>query len=399
MYQPIRQHVGRLHAFSMASSLVAGLLALNAATPGLRAQEVAQPGPVPQGAVKVEPHASRWDYPKELNLPEGSKSHLVEKGDTLWDLAGKYLGNPYAWPQIWELNQWVKDPHWIYPGDPLVIDMARAVANAGSVPSAVTALEPDQRSSGYSVARKPELAFSFQDFIQLPFLAPEGAEAHYKSQGAFRISGNQRSERSYLGEGETIYINGGTEQGIKQGDRFVILKTVATKLPSLRGGKKPMGDVLQQIGVVRVVTPMAKGSVGIIERCLDSVEIGDRLVHFTEPANIPLQLRTDTSDPVKMGSDPAMVVFARDARQDTSNGDQVIIDRGSNSGLKVGDVLLAARTKTFPVGEATRKKDQATETTTHFLGQVMVVRVEPSSATCRVLRSTEEIRMGDLIAR
>lgn len=399
MYQSISQHVGRLRAFSVASSLVVGLLALNAAVPGLQAQESAQPGTAPQGAVKVEPHASRWDYPKELTLPEGSKSHLVEKGDTLWDLAGKYLGNPYAWPQIWELNQWIKDPHWIYPGDPLIIDLSRAVANAGSVPPAVTGLEPDQRLSGYSVARKPELAFSFQDFIQLPFLAPEGAQAHYKSQGAFRITGNQRSEREFLGEGETIYINGGTEQGVKRGDRFVILKTVTTKLPTPRGGKKPMGDVIQQIGVIRVVTPMAKGSVAIIERCMDSVEVGNHLVRFTEPANIPLQLRTDTTDPVKMDADPAMIVFARDARQDTSTGDQVIIDRGSNSGLKVGDVLLAARSKTFPVGEATRKKDRATETTTHFLGQVMVVRVEPSNATCRVLRSEEEIRLGDLVTR
>ena len=399
MYQPICQHLGRPRVLSVASGLVAGLLALNTAASGLRAQESSQPSPAPQATIKVEPHASRWDYPKELNLPEGSRSHLVEKGDTLWDLANKYLGNAYAWPQIWELNQWVKDPHWIFPGDPIVIDLARAVASAGSVPPAVTALEPDHPSSGYTVARKPELAFSFQDFIQLPFLAPEGAEAHYKSQGALRITGNQRSERAFLAEGETLYIRGGSEQGVKEGDRFVILKTVATKLINPRGGKKPMGDVIQQIGVVRVVTPMAKGSVGIIERCMDSVEVGNRLVRFTEPANIPLQLRTDTTDPVKVEANPAVVVFARDSRQDTSSGDELIIDRGSNSGLKVGDVLLAARVKSFPVGENDNKKVQAKETTTHFLGQVMVVRVEPSSATCRVLRSQEEIRMGDLITR
>ncbi len=399
MYQPICQHVGRLRALSVASSLVAGLLALNAAAPGLSAQEAAQPGSAPQGTVQVEPHASRWDYPKELNLPEGSKSHIVQKGDTLWDLANKYLGNPYAWPQIWELNQWVKDPHWIYPGDPIVIDLARAVATAGSVPQDVTNLQPDNRPSGFTMVQRPELAFSFQDFIQLPFLAPEGAAAHYKGQGAFRITGNQRSERQFLGEGETIYMAGGVEQGVKQGDRFVVLRTVATKLRSPRGGKQPLGDVIQQIGVVRVVTPMAKGSVAIIERCMDPVQVGDHLVRFTEPANIPLQLRKDTSDPVKIAADPAMVIFGRDARIDTASGDQIIIDRGSNSGLKVGDVLLAVRSKTFPVGEETKKKDQATETTTHFLGQAMVIRVEPGSSTCRVLRSEEEIRMGDLVTR
>jgi LysM repeat protein len=395
MYQPIRQHVGRLRALVVAPSLVAGLLALNAVTPRLQAQEAT---PMP-GTVQVEPHASRWDYPKTLNLPEGSKSHIVQKGDTLWDLANRYLGNPYAWPQIWELNQWIKDPHWIYPGDPIVIDLTRSVATAASVPDAVSGLEPDNRSSGMNVVQRPELAFSFQDFIQLPFLAPEGAAARYKSQGAFRITGNRHSERSYMGEGETVYTTGGTEQGVKQGDRFVILRTVATKLRSPRGEKKPLGDVIQQIGVLRVVTPMAKGSVAIVERCMDPVQLGDHLVRFTEPANLPMQLRKDTSDPVKLATDPAMVVFGRDARLDTSNGDQIIIDRGSNSGLKVGDVLLAVRAKTFPVNEEGHKKDKSTEATTHYLGQAMVIRVEPGSSTCRVLRAESEIRMGDLLTR
>ena len=394
MYQPIRQHVGRLSALVASRGLVAGFLALSVAAPLLRAQENQ-----PAGPVKVAAHASRWDYPKELNVPEGSRSHIVQKGDTLWDLAGKYLGNTYAWPQIWELNQWIKDPHWIFPGDPIVIDLTRAVTTAASVPPSVTGLEPDQRGSGFSVVRKPELAYSFQDFIQLPFLVPEGAEAFYKSQGAFRITGNQQSERQFLGEGETIYLNGGTDQGVKAGDRFVILRTVATKLPGVRSSKKPLGDVIQQIGVIRVVTPMAKGSVGIIERCMDTVQIGNRLVRFMEPANIPLDLRKDISDPVKMDADPARIVYARDARQDTSGGDQLIIDRGSQSGLKVGDVLLAARVKTFPVDGGSKKKGQDLETTTHYLGQLIVIQAEPASATCRVLRSVEEIRIGDRVTR
>jgi hypothetical protein len=394
MYQPIRQHVGRLSALVASRGLVAGFLALSVAAPLLKAQENQ-----PAGPVKVEPHASRWQYPKELNLPEGSRSHIVQKGDTLWDLAGKYLGNTYAWPQIWELNQWIKDPHWIFPGDPLVIDLTRKVATAGSVPPEVSNLEPDHGLSSYSVPVRPELGFSFQDFIQLPFLVPEGAQAYYKAQGAFQITGNREDERKFLGEGETIYLNGGTEQGVRQGDRFLILKTVTTRLANPRGGRKPMGDVLQQVGVVRVTSTMDKGAVGIIERCMDSVEVGNHLVRFTEPATMPLHLRTDITDPVQMQSDPAMVAYARDARIDTSSGDMLILDRGSNNGLKVGDVLLAVRTKSFPGATTGPKQKQAEETVHHYLGQILIVRVEPTNATGRVLRSQEEIRMGDLATR
>lgn len=45
--------------------------------------------------------------------------HVVRQGDTLWDLSGHYLGNTWAWPQLWSLNPQVENPHWIYPGDQL----------------------------------------------------------------------------------------------------------------------------------------------------------------------------------------------------------------------------------------------------------------------------------------
>ncbi|WP_243316945.1 LysM peptidoglycan-binding domain-containing protein [Geothrix paludis] len=384
MHQPNRLPVGRRRALAMAPGL---LVALTFAVPALVAQE-------PAGTIKVETHSSKWDYPKEIQVPEGSRTHIVEKGDTLWDLAGKYLGNPYAWPQIWELNQWIKDPHWIYPGDPLIIDLTRAVATAGSVPESVSGLQPDRRGA-YTAARRPELGFAFQDFIQLPFFAPDGAEAHYKSQGAFTLTGNRRDDRQHLAEGETVYMNGGSEQGVKVGDRFLILKTVARKVKH-PATKHKMGDVVQQVGVLRVVTPQPKGSVAIIERCLDGVEVGDHLVRFTEPANLPLQLRTDTTDPVKVAPNSAVVVFARDAHDHTANGDMVIVDKGANDGLKVGDVLLAVRTKTFPVGPDDDRK-KATETTTHYIGQALVVRTDAQSATCRLLRTTEEILLGDTL--
>jgi len=387
MHQPNRPSVGRRRALAMAPGL---FVALALAVPGLVAQE-------PAGTIKVEAHSSKWDYPKEITVPEGSRTHIVEKGDTLWDLSGKYLGNPYAWPQIWELNQWIKDPHWIYPGDPLIIDMTRAVATAGSVPESVSGLQPDRRRADPSALRRPELGFAFQDFIQLPFFAPDGAEAHYKNQGAFTLTGNRRDDRQHLTEGETVYMNGGSEQGVKVGDRFLILKTVARKIKH-PATKHKLGDVVQQVGVIRVVTPQSKGSVAIIERCLDGVEVGDHLVRFTEPANMPLQLRKDITDPVKVAPNSPVVVFARDAHQHTANGDMVIVDKGANDGLKVGDVLLAVRTKTFSVGPDDHPKN-ATETTTHYVGQALVVRTDAQTATCRLLRTTEEILLGDTLTR
>src|SRR5687768_18008920 len=67
----------------------------------------------------VGDHWTAWNPPTEF--PPGTRVYTIVRGDTLWDLAAKNLGDPYLWPQIWEQNQYILDAHWIYPGDPLVL--------------------------------------------------------------------------------------------------------------------------------------------------------------------------------------------------------------------------------------------------------------------------------------
>ena len=58
--------------------------------------------------------------PVRLN-PNAPDQYVVQRGDTLWDISGVFLQDPWYWPEIWQINPQVENPHLIYPGDRLTL--------------------------------------------------------------------------------------------------------------------------------------------------------------------------------------------------------------------------------------------------------------------------------------
>ncbi len=73
-------------------------------------------------------------------------TYTVRKGDTLWAISARFLSKPWLWPEIWQANPQVQNPHLIYPGD---------VLNLSFINGPRLGLQPRVRSEGEAIPAVP----------------------------------------------------------------------------------------------------------------------------------------------------------------------------------------------------------------------------------------------------
>lgn len=118
--------------------------------------------------------AFAWAAAPEIrdNAPD---RHIVVKGDTLWDISAMFFKDPWKWPQIWGMNKdSIRDPHWIYPGQVIVLDRRTGTLRIGelpTMPSNVVKLSPKVRSEASSHDAIPSIpAADIEPFLSRPLV-------------------------------------------------------------------------------------------------------------------------------------------------------------------------------------------------------------------------------------
>ena len=379
----------------------------------------------------VNGHWTAWDPPTP---PEGANVHVVVPGDTFWDLAKAHLNNPYLWPQIWEKNQYVRDAHWIYPGDPIVLDLQ--VAPASTVGDSGTGEEATEEVAGAgaggdegaaeaaadeSAARSgaagiPGVAplgkgsvpvpLGSQDdiycsgFIGAPdetfgytvvgseyeVLSPQLRNPVYgKVEG---IYGTVDTVKFKMTTGDIVYLDGGRAAGLSPGMLFTAI--AAGKVVRHPLSNEALGRQYNYTGRIRVLSVQENSAIAEIVQSCDGISVGMKLKPF-EQEPIPLARRgtlrpvTEPASAETLSS--AAVIVSSPVDLVTLGQDHVVfIDRGEDDEVLPGDI--------FTIYRMNRAQQPPV-----VLGELGVLSVQAHTAVAKILESRYPVYVGDRLER
>lgn len=268
-------------------------------------------------------NAAAQDVQLQENHPD---RHVVVKGDTLWDISAKFLKSPWLWPKVWKMNrEQIKNPHLIYPGDVIVLDLSSGTPQLRLLRETVN-IEPGLRIE--PLEREPIATIS--PHIIAPFLSKPLVIEKDALQDAPTIIGS-RDDKVVLGPHTRIYADRITEN---EGRYWSIYRDgkslIDPKTKELLGIEAIyLGDA----DIARYGEPATLD----ISRANQEIFKGDKLI--VTPDNITKSFVPRAPE----GQMEGQIISIYGGVKEAGRNSIITINRGKNDGLEAGHVLAIYR--------------------------------------------------------
>lgn len=311
------------------------------------------------------------------------RAYTVKEGDTLWDLARQFLGDPFLWPEIYRLNTTVvEDPHWIYPGEQLQLPSGmmagpRAEAPAdGAIATTRTSLFTQRRIGNVSaerlgtVGREPAPAVRAGEFYAAPFVededGPRGSGEILRTADTHGLS--KSAEKTRFQIHDPIYITTPRNRIPTIGDRYLAYADG----PTIGG----LGRIIIPTGIVRVEKPgMGEGTLASVLSQFGEVRRGQGLIPLDSFVMAP-GVRPAA---VQLGT-VSKVLWILDSPVLPSLEHYVVLGATSRDGVRPGDQFTLMTGRAEADGEVLPSRPVAI---------VQVVRVTPYGTTGIVIDQSQ----------
>ena len=312
--------------------------------------------------------------------------YVVVKGDTLWAISGRFLKSPWRWPEIWRMNkEEIKNPHWIYPGDVVLLDRAsgtlRLVKNEKYQGKGFIKLEPKARIESNENAAIPIISpADIGPFLSQPLVVGEDG-----LKNAPRIIANEEG-RVVIGAGSRAYARGISAGDAKQWHIFRPGKALVDP-----DTKQVLGYEAIYLGEARVLKYGETTTIEII-KAVQEILRDDRLVAATT---------VDLANFVPHAPTRAVrgkIIDSYGGVAEAGRNSIVTLNKGSVDGLDIGSVLAILRTgEVAAYRDDDDKKPQLVKLPEERYGLLLIFRTFERVSYALVMQSTLSVNVGDSV--
>jgi len=323
-----------------------------------------------------EPVLERINEP--VPLAEGHPNeYVVQVGDTLWDIAAAFLKDPWFWPEIWYVNPDIENPHLIYPGDVLGLVYIGGQTRITNVRASTYRMSPQARVTPLSEA------VTSIPFEQVAAFLSSGVIMEKSQADALPYLLDTRGEHLIAAAGNEVYVRG-----------------ITNDEPSTRYNVIHMGSALHDPDDNRLIGYHGKlvgeGSLRqtgdpatvALTRSTQEVVMGDRFL----PASVDVPLNFFPRSP--SSNIDGQIIFVVGGVSQIGQHMVVVMNRGSNNGLSVGDVLTV-----FQAGLVVedRVRGGNVQLPDEQAGTVMVFKTYDRISYGLVMEATDAIHLNDAV--
>ncbi|MCB1751940.1 MAG: LysM peptidoglycan-binding domain-containing protein [Gammaproteobacteria bacterium] len=306
--------------------------------------------------------------------------HVVQRGDTLWDISARFLEAPWRWPEIWQVNPQIQNPHLIYPGDIIELTYVDGVPRLSLKRGSLVKLSPRIREDDLDAAIPTIPISEIQQFLSRPYV----------------LDSTELEAAPYI-------VSFGEDHVLGSSDVKAYVRSLPEEQPVhfdvVRPGKayrdaesnEILGYEALFLGSAELLRTGDPATVMLTDMELEFV-VGDRLIPESRDASRSNFIPKTPDRPIN-GS----IISVLNGVSQIGQYNVVVLDRGSRDGLSPGDVLdinrlgLTVRDTVSPkLGTYVKLPDEPA-------GTLMVFRVFERVSFGLVMHATDAMHVGDRV--
>jgi len=307
------------------------------------------------------------DYPNE---------YIVKKGDTLWDISAVFLKSPWLWPQIWEHNSQISNPHLIYPDDVIYLRYRNGQPYLTTNKFSESKMVPRVRNAGRFSAISAIPKIALQSFVAGHRIVAADAAARmpYVLAGA--------GLRNLIASGDEVFIRGVLDPDYNTYDIYRLGKTYGAE-----HGLNTENTEIIKVGTLDVISKQGDISRALVTKSKGLVRKGDIIVRSNALALKPLYHLAAAPQALE-----GKVIAAVNEAYQIAKYDGVVINLGAKSSIYPGHVFNVVKA---PVQVEDPRTKELITISNQANAVLMVVNVFENLSYGIVLSASDAVAPGD----